>query len=156
MKSKATKVFLNLNFVLAVYITITVVASVIPFFLGDKGGYTHYNNYVIFKQSFYHLIQGKDLFILYPNEQWDLYKYSPAFALFFGVFAWLPDIAGGTGWNLLNMLALYFAIKKLPVLNDSKKALALWFVLIEDVTSIQNFQSNALIAGLLIFCLYIL
>ena len=29
--------------------------------------YTAYNNYLIFKQSFFHLIEGKDLFILYPK-----------------------------------------------------------------------------------------
>jgi len=53
--------------------------------------YTYYNNYVIFKQSFAHLRSGSDLYGYHLQEHWDLYKYSPTFALFFGVFAWLPD-----------------------------------------------------------------
>ena len=43
--------------------------------------YTHYNNYIIFKQSYFHLIENKDLYTLYPNEHWDYYKYSPTFSL---------------------------------------------------------------------------
>src|SRR3954452_5688231 len=39
--------------------------------------YTHYNNYVIFRDAFTHLRRGQDLYTLYPDEHWDLYKYSP-------------------------------------------------------------------------------
>jgi len=49
----------------------------------DGGFYSHYNNYIIFKQSFYHLIAQKDLYIHYPQEQYDLFKYPPTFALLF-------------------------------------------------------------------------
>ena len=35
----------------------------------DGGYYSHYNNYIIFKQSFYHLIAQKDLYVHYPQEQ---------------------------------------------------------------------------------------
>eukprot|EP01036_Dinobryon_divergens_P007620 gene7620-10167_t len=77
----------------------------------------------ILASAFFHLLDGKDLYIMYPAECWDLFKYSPAFALFMGVFAWLPDIAGLTLWNLLNAMLL---------------------------TSIQNAQSNGLIAGLIL------
>lgn len=141
----------NTHFILLSYIVVVVIASVYPFFLPDKGGYKVYNNYIIFKQSFFHLIRHKDLYILYLDEQWDLFKYSPAFALFIGVFAWMPDMLGATAWNLLNALVLFFAINHLPRLSKRPRQKILWFMLLETLTSIQNFQSNALLAGLIVF-----
>jgi len=111
---------------------------------------THYNNYIIFKQSWYHLIQGKNLYIIYPSEYWDLYKYSPTFSVLFAPLAYLPDFAGLLIWNLINSLVLFFAIRQLPF-SDRNRNLFLAFILIEQLTSIQNEQSNALLAGLLLF-----
>jgi hypothetical protein len=135
---------------------IAIVISIISFNQGSKtfGGddieYTHYNNYIIFKQSFYHLVNGEDLYQLYPSEHFDYYKYSPTFALFFGSIAWLPDFIGLILWNLLNMLVLYFAFLKLPFRSQKTMWLAAVFILIECITSLQNSQSNALITGLII------
>src|SRR4030095_11803055 len=68
--------------------------------------------------------------------------------------AWLPDLPGLIMWNLLNALTLFFAIRWLPVSDKKIKLAVWWFVIVELVTSLQNSQSNALIAGLLIlsFC----
>lgn len=112
--------------------------------------YTLYNNYIIFKQSFFHLLNGSDLYALYPEEHWDYYKYSPAFALFFGIFAYLPDWLGLILWNLANALPLFFAVKNFKGISNYHKSLALLFMLPEVFTSLQNTQSNALIAGLII------
>jgi hypothetical protein len=142
---------------LLLFIAAAIFASLQSYFADLKtfveGGnlYTAYNNYVIFKQSFLHLLEGKDLYILHPAEQWDLYKYSPTFALFFGVLALLPDLVGLTLWNVLNAVVLLFAIYFLPHLSTRTKGLILIFMVIELITSLQNEQSNGLIAGLLIF-----
>ncbi len=154
---------LKQNTLFALYIIVTVVASIHLLSLGQSHFidgklygrfmpgryYTHYNNYLIFKNSFYHLISGKDLYILYPNEQWDLYKYSPTFALAMGALAWMPDWAGLIIWNLINTLALFAAFRMLPF---SKKniSLALWFILLEVLTATQSSQSNCLMAALII------
>ncbi|MBL7719762.1 MAG: DUF2029 domain-containing protein [Flavipsychrobacter sp.] len=111
--------------------------------------YTFYNNYIIFKESFFNLIGGRDLYILYPDRQWDLYKYSPTFALAMGGLAYLPDVVGLAAWNLLNALALLFGVRALP-LADRRRAGILLFVFIELVTSMQNAQSNGLLAGCLL------
>jgi hypothetical protein len=63
----------------------------------------------------------------------------------------LPKLAGLLAWDLLNGFVLVFAIWKIPLLHEKKKLLILWFIIIEMSTSIHNSQSNALIAGLLIF-----
>lgn len=151
------KLFTQPNTFLVLFFFLAVLASVQSVLLGlktfqpDGPLYTHYNNYVIFKQSFFHLIQQKDLFILYPAEHWDLYKYSPTFSLFFGLFAYLPDIVGLSLWNVLNALILFFGVKALPHFSDKQKALILLIVVLELMTSLQNAQSNAMMAGLIIW-----
>ncbi len=132
------------------YIIAIIGATIAQYYKPQSGEYTPYNNYIIFKQAFYHLIHGKDLYIMYPAECWDLFKYSPAFALFMGAFAWLPDIAGLALWNLLNAMVLWYALKTLPKVSNQQKAFMLLFVFLELLTSIQNSQSNGLIAGLII------
>jgi len=111
--------------------------------------YTDYNNYVIFRQSFFHLVNGENLYIPYPAEHWDLYKYSPAFALVMGLLAYLPDIIGLSLWNLLNVLVLFAAIRMLPF-GVKTQCLLMLFIALELLTSLQNAQSNGLLCGLMI------
>ncbi|MFD2936393.1 glycosyltransferase family 87 protein [Spirosoma flavum] len=143
--------------VLAVYIVITLLASIQQYLLPEqiigtsKLPVSNYNNYVIFKNSFFHLLANRNLYTFYLTEQWDLFKYSPTFALFMGLFAFLPNWLGLTLWNALNTLVLFFGIKHLPHLSRSTTVKIRWFVLIELLTSIQNSQSNGLILGLFIW-----
>jgi hypothetical protein len=146
----------NLTIVLIAYIGIAVIATAQDIFGGLKtyipGGpeYLRYNNFRIFKLSFYHLLQGKDIYQLFPAEHWDLYKYSPAFALCFGVLSWMPDPIGLLLWNLINSLCLFFGIRLLPGLSNERKSWILLFSLLEMLLSIQNTQSNGLMAGLIV------
>lgn len=137
--------------ILFIYIAVTVIASLHLYSLGRihdiKGvAYTDYNNYIIFKNSFYHLIGGKKLYAWHLTEQWDLFKYSPAFALAMGLLAWMPDAIGLVLWNLANAVAVFAAIKMLPF-DKKKTSLLLWFILLELLTSLQSSQSNGLMAG---------
>jgi len=156
MPKSLKKVVSNPLFLAGIISLVVIAVSVQQFLLGPKtfepGGpeYTHYNNYKIFKEAFFHLSEGKDLYQVYPAEYWDYYKYSPAFALFMAPMACLPDIVGLTIWNLLNALVLFFALWKVGVLSSRVRLLMLALVLIEMMTSVQNAQSNGLIAGLII------
>lgn len=135
--------------ILTIIITIqNINAPVNHFWDGD---HTHYNNYLIFKQSFFHLLENKNLYVLYLSEHADLYKYSPSFALVMGLIAWMPNWAGLFLWNALNMFVLYFAIRKLAIAPERKKVLMIFFMLFELILSTQNSQSNALMAGLTIW-----
>ena len=155
------KIFENPRFVFGVYILLALGATLQSYFGNPTSfnnlEYTAYNNYLIFKQSFFHLIEGKDLFILYPQEHWDLYKYSPTFSLIMAPLAILPDVIGLFCWNLLNALVLFFGIKKLQLPKRFKgfdiqkiHSFILLLVGLELMTSLQNEQSNGLIAGLII------
>ena len=108
-----------------------------------------YNNYLIFKNSFFHLLDNENLYVLYKSQQIDLFKYSPTFSLFFAVFANLPDWLGLFLWNGLNALVFY-ALWQIKFPSVKNKFWIWAFVLIEFITNIQSSQSNGLMAGLMI------
>ncbi len=143
------RVVFSLYVILALAATIQSL-SASKTYLGSDIEYNRYNNYTIFQKSHEHLVNGQDLYLLYPNEHWDLYKYTPSFSVIFGFFNSFPDWLGLSLWNLLNALVLFFAIFKLPRLDNYQKGLILIFISIDLMGSIQNEQSNGLIAGLLI------
>jgi hypothetical protein len=146
--------FNRLRILLIAYLAIAAIATAQGLLAGHKvyvpGGrpYIDYNNFRIFKFSFYHLVAGKDIYQLFPEDHWDLYKYSPGFALCFGLLSWMPDPIGLLLWNLINSLCLFAGIRRLPGMDDKKKAWLLLFCLPEMLLSIQNTQSNGLMAGL--------
>ena len=146
----------SLSIVFFVYVLISLIAATQGLLAGPKiyvpGGrpYIDYNNFRIFKFSFYHLVQGRDIYQLFPDDHWDLYKYSPAFALCFGLLSWMPDVIGLVLWNLINALCLYAGVRLLPGLTAQKKSWILLFCVLEMLLSIQNTQSNGLMAGLVV------
>lgn len=140
------------RFIWAAYSVAAVAVSVQKLVQGGReGGYTSYENYRIFRNAFSHLLQGLNPYAAFPAEQWDLFKYSPAFALFMAPFSGLPDALGVPLWNLLNALVLLAAILKMPGLDDGQRKFMAWFVFIELITSMQNCQSNGLTAGLMLW-----
>ncbi len=153
---KGNKIFFKPLFLSSIVALLALLISIQNYYSGPKiygeevREYTHYNNYVIFQQSFFHLIENKDLYALYPKEQFDLFKYSPTFALFMAPMAALPTDLGLCIWNLLNAFVLFLAFWKLPSKSNKVKLLMLGFLLIELINSIQNAQSNALMAGLIV------
>ena len=155
MKDRLKKIISDKRIILAIVILFALVAS-IQSLIGTKTNHVggvidnKYNNYTIFEKSFEHLKNYQDLYILYPKEHWDLYKYTPSFSVFFAVFNIFPDWLGLSLWNLLNAIVLLLAIYYLPKLSSYHKGLILIIVLIELMTSMQSEQSNALIAGLIV------
>ncbi len=137
---------------LALFILLAVAASVAEFLKGSKTDtQTHINNFMIFRASFYNLINGVNLYTHHPEQYYDLYKYPPVFALFFGIFAWIPVWLGLIWWNILNTVVLFSAIISIKRFTEQQRAFALLFVVVELMTNMQNSQSNALIAGLMIW-----
>jgi len=145
------------RFLLSGYLLLAWIASIQQWSLIRPGDpYTHYNNYVIFRQAFFHLVAHRDLYTQYLAEHWDYFRYSPSFALVFGAFAWTPDLAGLLLWNTLNAVVLFLGWMALPVLDDRVRLAAGWFIAVEMMTSLQNAQSNVLIAGLLLLAFSLL
>ena len=173
LKKKIADIVLDHRFLLALYLLAAVGAAIqllalgsAPFvmqkeipgdimlqhnlmvqFIGKQT--TNYNNYLIFKYSFYHLLHGANLYELYPDEHWDFFKYSPSFALLMAPLAWLPDYLGLPLWNVLNAAAVFIGVRMLPF-GDRAKSFILLFIFLELLTSLQNTQSNGLLCGLII------
>jgi hypothetical protein len=139
---------------IGLYVLATIVASLHLYLLPNNtfgGTYTHYNNYVIFKFSFIHLINYTDLYIHYFTDQYDLFKYSPAFALAMAPFAILPNWMGLVVWNLASTFLLLWAIFKLNILDTTQKQIALLLIFFETLTSLQSAQTNVLMVVLFLF-----
>lgn len=105
------------------------------------------NNFLIFRTSWFNLVEGRDLFQLNPQHA-DYYKYSPTFALLFAPFAVLPLSAGLLLWTAVNAGSLYWALGR--VFAGGQLLAARAIVLIDAVGSMQNAQSNVLSAALII------
>lgn len=115
----------------------------------QHGIVTQNNNFRIFRAASRHLIAGSDLYAAYPAEHFDFYKYSPTFALLFSPFAYLPFAPSMLVWNALNAGALFVAISL--VLPRRAATLARAIVFLDLLGSLQNVQSNALVAALIVY-----
>ena len=115
----------------------------------QQGVLSRNNNFRIFRAASRHLLAGYDLYAAYPAEHFDFYKYSPTFALLFAPFTYVPFAPAMLLWNALNAGALYVAIGL--VLPRRGATLARAIVFLDMLGSLQNVQSNALVAALIVF-----
>src|SRR4051812_7715942 len=115
----------------------------------QQGVASQNNNFRIFRAASRHLLAGADLYAAYPAEHFDFYKYSPTFALLFAPFAYVPFAPAMLLWNALNACALYVAIGL--VLPRRAATIARALVFLDMLGSLQNAQSNALVAALIVF-----
>ncbi|HKH90204.1 MAG TPA: glycosyltransferase family 87 protein [Gemmatimonadaceae bacterium] len=105
-------------------------------------------NFEIFRAASRHLVAGQDLYAEYPAEHTDRFKYSPTFALLFAPLAWIPWPVALFLWSALNALLLFVAVEK--VLPHRRALLAMGLLLLEVLRGMQNAQSNALVAALIV------
>lgn len=107
------------------------------------------NNFIIFKQSFFHLKNGTNLYLEYVNEYWDHYYYSPSFAVLVMPFSLVPTTFATFAWGIVDAGLLYYAIRQLPILSKYQN-----FILLlsanEMMNSASNLQSNGMMAATII------
>lgn len=156
VKSKVKQWVSDNRVIVAIYLLLSLAVSAQALLLGKKAyvegqpQYNKYNNYTIFERSFYHLEQDQNLYVLYPKEHHDLFKYSPSFSALFSVFAVFPDWIGLNLWNIVNAFSLLVAVYCLSQVTNYQKGLILLLCLIDLMGSMQNEQSNGLMAGLMV------
>jgi hypothetical protein len=112
-----------------------------------QAGAHHNNNFVIFRTSWQNLVAGHDLYAASAAHK-DFFVYSPTFALLFAPFALVPFTAGVMLWNAANAAALYWGLGR--ILAPQAAFIARGVVFLDTVGAMQNVQSNALLAGLMI------
>jgi len=107
------------------------------------------NNFLIYKQVFWHTLEQRHLYLSYPQEYADVNHYGPLFSILIAPFALMPVFVGCFFWCLLNVAVLFYAIKKLPVTILQQR----WILLIgvfELITSIHSVQFNPMLCGMII------
>jgi hypothetical protein len=132
--------------ILTVYVLLSIIIGLQHYF----GGPGRFNNFRIFRSALPHLMAHQNLHLEYPAEYWDIFLYHPSFCIFFAPFTVLPELVAIVLWLIFCALALFFAIKALPV-QDNQKVFFWWYILIELVTSMHSQQTNPIIAALGLF-----
>jgi hypothetical protein len=108
----------------------------------------HINNWRMAYWSFHWLLQGADLYGAYPAQYYDLYQYSPTFALLMAPFALAPMWLGLLLFNTFNIAVYYYAVRRL--LPGRLGIVALLLLYFEVVRTTQNTEINTLITGLIV------
>ena len=139
--------FNNQKYISGIWYLLALVSSLKQYFSCNPD---KYNNYLIYKNVFFHTLHKLNLYDAYPLEYFDHNHYGPIFSVVIAPFAVLPDIVGMTLWSLFNTFVLLYAIKKLPV-NPAQINAILWICAHEFLTTILSFQFNPIMGAIIIF-----
>ncbi len=124
-----------------------------------------FNNYLIFKSSFWHLLQGQNLYLEFLDEHKDFFKYGPSFALMMVPFALLPNFGGAFLWTILGYFLLVFSLSLMaPLISRANRPrpkfaaekMLFLICLPEFIGNMQNFQTNSMLLSFFIFTFYFL
>ncbi len=111
------------------------------------------NNFLIFKYVFWHTWNQASLYAPYPTEYFDTNHYGPFFSLIIAPFAVVPLPIGLILWHVLMALALYVAVRKLP-LAQGKQIFIYWFCAHELLTALFMDQFNIVTVALIVASYY--
>lgn len=111
------------------------------------------NNFLIFKYVFWHTWNQTSLYAPYPDFYFDTNHYGPFFSLVIAPFAVLPHPLGLMFWLVLMSLALYYAVRKLPM-PQGKQIFIYWFCAHELLTALFMSQFNIIIAAIIVASFY--
>lgn len=115
-----------------------------------KGLGEQYNNYLIFRESFYHAFEYLSLYVAYPEEYQDIFLYGPLFPVLMSPFSVLPVKVGLLLWGVSLSMFLYFAISNLSI-DRKKMCFVYWFCAHELLTALFMWQFNIAIVGCIVF-----
>jgi hypothetical protein len=108
-----------------------------------------YNNYLIYKQVFWHVVHQTSLYSEYPAEYFDKNHYGPIFSFVIAPFALLPDFLGVVLWSIVITAIILYSIHKLP-LKELQIVSLLWICFNEYLIAVQSFQVNAIMVFIII------
>lgn len=111
------------------------------------------NNFLIFKYVFWHAMEGKSLYALYPLEHGDCNHYGPFFSLLIEPFAVTPLFVGLLLWLIALSLFLYLAVRK-SQFTRYQQLFILWFCAHELLTALYMQQFNIAIAAIILLSYY--
>ncbi len=108
-----------------------------------------FNNFLIFKYTFFSLLNERNFFLPQPENFQHYNLYGPIFSVLVAPFAVLPVWLGLSLWILFNSTVLLIAIRKLPLSNGATLAILL-IAAHENLTSILNCQFNPSMTAIIV------
>ncbi len=128
---------------LSLWMFISAIAWLTKYFPGK------YNNFLIFKGTFYHTLNRLPLYGAYPQEYFDTNHYGPFFSIIIAPFALAPLWLGLLAWLAALSYFLYRAVRYLPV-EKKNRIFIYWFCAHELLTAVFMSQFNVAIAAVII------
>ena len=116
-------------------------------------GHGRENNFLIFKQVYWHVVERLPLYIEYPAEYFDLNHYGPTFSLVIAPFAIPPTWLGMLLWLVALTLFLYVAIRH-NAFTRYQQVFIYWFCIHELLNGIQMQQFNIAITAIILLSYY--
>lgn len=113
------------------------------------------NNFIIFRQSFWHAWDQLPLYSPYPAEYFDIFYYGPVFPVLVMPFAVTPLAVGLVMWTLALTLFLYLAVRH-SQFTHRQQLFILWFCAHELLTAIFMQQFNIAIAAIILLSYYLI
>lgn len=111
-----------------------------------------HNNFLIFRYVYWHTVEQTSLYAPSPAYR-DINHYGPFFSLVIAPFAMMPVWIGLLCWLVTLSLALYYAIRRLP-LEQKKLIFIYWFCAHELLTALFMSQFNIAIAAIIVATFY--
>ncbi|MXV15165.1 glycosyltransferase family 87 protein [Hufsiella ginkgonis] len=106
------------------------------------------NNFLIFKYTYFHALNGQNLYDLYPANYYDSNHYGPLFSLVIAPFALLPKGIDMYAWQVCMVLIFFAAVNKLPI--RVKEKLFLMVICSQELhISLLEFQTNSAVAAMI-------
>ena len=140
---KIQPIIFSKNFVIGLYVLIASITGFKQYYRGS------FNNYKIYKYTYYHTINKQPLYQNYPVEYDDSNHYGPIFGLVIAPFALLPDYLGTSLWNVANALLLILGIYSLPLSKIKRSVLGL-LCAHEALGAMLSYQFNVGLTGLIL------
>ena len=111
------------------------------------------NNFLMYKNVFWHVWNETSLFAEYPAEYFDVNHYGPLFGVLIAPFAVTPLFVGLLTWLIALSMFLYVAIRRSQV-TRYQQLFILWFCVHELLTALFMMQFNVAIAAVILFSYY--
>ena len=110
----------------------------------------NFNNFLIYKFTFWHAIEQKSLYAAYPQDHFDANHYGPIFSLIMAPFAVVPSLWVGVFlWHLALGLFLWWAIRQ-GTLTTEQKVVVIWLTAHEMLNALGMSQFNVATAAMIL------
>ncbi len=110
----------------------------------------NFNNFLIFKFTFWHACDGLNLYAAYPQDHYDVCHYGPIFPLIMAPFAIIPSLwVGVFVWHLALALFLWWAIRR-STLGWEQQVVIYWFTAHEMLNALGMLQFNVATAAMIL------